>query len=234
MIIRLVHSHSRLVARIVCGAFIAICGGTPLHAHSQALPITEPLLVNVRVESKPEPKKAIGMVLSAGHTVEIPETTIKKIGEKLYAISFVVDRNIIRRDSVATAMAFDENGEVTFANVTPELLSDIRNVISNIPECPMEDPTAIVQSGQQGPLQQLVEVRTERAELARLKISRILDENFLAKLERFEEAFGLQKGEELSAQLPPEVLVDRLSRISHALKKYKMFKKAPKEQREES
>lgn len=231
---RLPHSYPQLLRRLLTATCIAVSACSSIEAHAQALPITEPLLVNVRVESKPEPKKAIGMVLSAGHTVEIPETTIKKIGEKLYAISFVVDRNIIRRDSVATAMAFDENGEVTFANVTPELLSDIRNVISNIPECPMEDPTAIVQSGQQGPLQQLVDVRAERAELARLKISRMLDENFLAKLERFEEAFGLQKGEELTAQLPPDVLVDRLSRISHAVKKYKMFKKAPKEQKEES
>lgn len=234
MTIRPNFSHPCSLKRLVVALCVTATAASSVDAQAQALPITEPLLVNVRVESKPEPKKAIGMVLSAGHTVEIPETTIKKIGEKLYGISFVVDRNIIRRDSVATAMAFDENGEVTFANVTPELLSDIRNVISNIPECPMEDPTAIVQSGQQGPLQQLVDVRTERAELARLKISRMLDENFLAKLERFEEAFGLQKGEELSAQLPPEVLVDRLSRISHAVKKYKMFKKVPKEQREES
>lgn len=228
-------SHSSILTslRALCTAAIMLSICPLTNAYSQALPITEPLLVNVRVESKPEPKKAIGMVLSAGHTVEIPETTIKKIGEKLYSISFVVDRNIIRRDSVATAMAFDETGEASFANVTPELLSDIRNVISNIPECPMEDPTAIVQSGQQGPLRQLVDVRTERAELARLKISRMLDENFLAKLERFEDAFGLQKGDELTAQLPPEVLVDRLSRISHAVKKYKMFKKAPKQQEEE-
>jgi hypothetical protein len=228
------HSSVRHIVGFITTAAAGVWAFVPVETHSQALPITEPLLVNVRVEAKPEPKKAIGMVLSAGHTVEIPETTIKKIGEKLYAISFVVDRNIIRRDSVATAMAFDENGEVSFANVTPELLSDIRNVISNIPECPMEDPSAIVQSGQHGPLQQLVEVRTERAELARLKISRILDDNFLAKLERFEEAFGLEKGETLTAQLPPEVLVDRLSRISHAVKKYKMFKRAPKEQEEES
>ena len=193
----------------------------------QALPLTEPITVNVRVEAKPEPKKAIGMVLSAGRTVEIAETTIKKAGEKLYIISFVVDRNIVRKDSVATAIAFDENGNVSFANVSPELLSDGKTLLSRIPECPPEDPSAIVKLDQQGPLQQLVDVRKERAELARLKISRMLDESFLQKLHRFEDAFGLDKSEELSASLPPEVLVDRLSRITHAVKKYRMFKKAP-------
>ena len=195
--------------------------------YTQALPITEPLTVNVRVEAKPEPKKAIGMVLSAGRAVEIQETTIKKIGEKLYLISFVVDRNIVRKDSVATAMAFDENGTVTFANVSPELLSESKTLISHIPECPAEDPSAVVKLDQQGPLEQLVDVRSERAEIARLKISRMLDEEFLSKLQRFEDAFGLDKTEELNANLPPEVLVDRLSRITHAVKKYRMFKKAP-------
>ena len=209
----------------LCGA--VACVTTISESHAQALPITEPLTVNVRVEAKPEPKKAIGMVLSAGRTVEISETTIKKIGEKLYLISFVVDRNIVRKDSVATAMAFDENGAVTFANVSPELLSESKTLISRIPDCPAEDPSAVVKLDQQGPLQQLVDVRSERAEIARLKISRMLDEDFLSKLQRFEDAFGLDKTEELNASLPPEVIVDRLSRITHAVKKYRMFKKAP-------
>ena len=209
----------------ITGALIFIL--SVREGHSQALPITEPLTVNVRVEAKPEPKKAIGMVLSAGRTVEIPETTIKKVGEKLYLISFVVDRNIVRKDSVATAMAFDENGTVTFANVSPELISESSTRVSHIPECPPEDPSGVVKLDQQGPLQQLVDVRTERAEIARLKISKILDDQFLAKLQRFEDAFGLKEPEELSANLPPEVLVDRLSRITHAVQKYRTFKKAP-------
>jgi hypothetical protein len=191
------------------------------------LPSTEPILVNVQVEAKPEPKKAIGMVLSAGETVEIQDATIKKIGEKLYSISFLVDQSLVRTDTVATAMAFDEQGHVTFANVTPEIAAGAHNAIAQIPECPMEDPSTIVQLDQHGPLQQLVDVRTERAELARLKLSRLLDENFLAKLARFEEAFGLQKGEEINSNLPPDVLVDRLSRITHSVKKYRMFKKQP-------
>jgi len=211
-------------ATTVTGVLAAVTACS--NGHAQALPITEPLTVNVRVEAKPEPKKAIGMVLSAGRTVEIPETTIKKIGEKLYLISFVVDRNIVRKDTVATAMAFDENGTATFANVSPELISESKTLISHIPECPAEDPSAVVKLDQQGPLEQLVDVRSERAEIARLKISRMLDEQFLSKLQRFEDAFGLEKSEDLNANLPPDVLVDRLSRITHAVKKYRMFKKA--------
>lgn len=201
---------------------------TSITSFAQTLPTNEPILVNVQVEAKPEPKKAIGMILSAGETVEIQDTSIKKVGEKTYAISFLVDRALVKRDTVATAMAFDENGHATFANVTPEITSGNHNAAARIPECPTEDPSVVVQLDQQGPLQQLVDVRTERAELARLKIGKLLDENFVAKLHRFEEAFGLKNAEDIDASLPPDVLVDRLSRVSHAVKKYRMFKKSPK------
>lgn len=223
-------STFRLSFSVICRSTMALLAFSLAGSHrcaAQALPLTEPITVNVQVEAKPEPKKAIGMVMSSGRTIEIQETTIKKVGEKLYLVSFIVDRNIVRKDSVATAMAFDENGNVTFANVSPELLSENKNLLSRIPDCPAEDTSAVVKLDQQGPLQKLVDVRTERAEIARLKISTMLDEAFLEKLHRFEDAFGLDKSEEITATLPPEVLVDRLSRITHAVKKYRMFKKAP-------
>jgi hypothetical protein len=220
--------------RIRTFAFLAgslLVAATLSHAAEAQLPSSEPILVNVQVEAKPEPKKAVGMILSAGETVEIQDATIKKVGEKMYSISFLVDRSLVRNDTVATAMVFDEQGHTSFANVTPEIAAEAHNAIARIPECPTEDPATIVQLDQHGPLQQLVDVRTERAELARLKLSRLLDENFLAKLARFEEAFGLQKGDEISANIPPDVLVDRLSRITHSVKKYRMFKKqAPVQQ----
>jgi hypothetical protein len=219
-------NKSYILALLVAFGALVTLTTTLSSAHAQ-LPSTEPVLVNVQVEAKPEPKKAVGMLLSAGETVEIPNTTIKKTGEKLYSISFLVDRSLLRDDTVATAVAFDEKGHASFANVTPEIASGAHNAIARIPECPAEDPSVVMQLEQHGPLQQLVDVRTERAELARLKLSRLLDENFLAKLSRFEDAFGLQRTEVIDANIPPEVLVDRLSRITHAVKKYRMFKKKP-------
>jgi len=203
------------------------CVASPLFALPAfaQLPSNEPILVNVQVEAKPEPKKAVGMVLSAGETIEIPNATITKSGEKLYTISFSVDRALVRDDTVATAMAFDEKGHASFANVTPGLASGAHNAIARIPDCPGEDPSMVMQLEQHGPLQQLVDVRTERADLARLKLTRLLDDTFLAKLARFEQAFGLEKLEPIDATLPADVLVDRLSRITHAVKKYRIFKK---------
>jgi len=59
-------TYSQLVVTaLINGAtvLIALTGGS-LYCHAQALPLTEPITVNVQVETKPEPKKAIGLVLS--------------------------------------------------------------------------------------------------------------------------------------------------------------------------
>ena len=47
-----------------------------------------------------------------------------------------------------------------------------------------------------------------------------MDGSVLAKLSKFEEAFGLTRTDPLSPDLPPAELIDRLSRIQHALRKY--------------
>jgi hypothetical protein len=101
-------------------------------------------------------------------------------------------------------------------------------MIAAIPECPAEDPSRIAALNSPGILQQLVDVRNERMNIVRLKISRLMDQDFLAKLRKFEEAFGLERSSELSADLPPEELIDRLSRIQHAVRKYKTYQSQPR------
>jgi hypothetical protein len=184
----------------------------------------DPLKVTVRVEAKPEPVRAVGLVFSSAGSNEVPQTTIKKIGDKLFEIEFSIDRTSLREDSVASAIAYDASGTASYANVTPALLSETRAIIDSIPDCPAEDTTRIAQLTSPGTLQQLVDVRSERVELARMRISRVLDPKFLSKLQRFEEVLGLSRPTELSAQLPAAELIDRLSRIDLAFKKYQSEK----------
>lgn len=186
-----------------------------------------PVEVRVRVEAKPEPTKAVGILLSTAGVKEVSETSIQKVGERLYDIAFQVDRAGLTEDTVATAMATSEDGQVTFANVTPPLLSESHATTGSVPECPGEDPTSVAVLNQLGPLRQLVDVRTERSKFAREKIRRVLDDAMVAKLSRYEKHFGLnQSGETLSADLPAEQLLDRLSRINFALAEFKTFKKS--------
>ena len=181
----------------------------------------------VRVEAKPEPKKAVGIIFSARSSHQVEETSISKVGDKLYEISFLAPRTVVQNDSVASAIAYDENGSVFFANVTPALAPETKEILASIPECPGEDGSRLTGVTSPGTLQQLIDVRTERMNIVRLKISRIMDESFLTKLNKFEEAFGLSHPSELSADLPADELIERLSRINHAVRKYQMYKQKP-------
>jgi hypothetical protein len=180
--------------------------------------------VTVRVEAKPDPVRAVGLVFSSTSSTEIADATITKIGDKLFEVRFAVDRASLRPDSVASAIAYDPAGTTFYANVTPALLSETRTLLESIPDCPAQDTTQIAQLTSPGTLQQLVDVRAERAELVRLRIARVMDAKFLAKLQKFEEVLGLSRATELSAQLPAPELIDRLSRIDHAFKKYQSQK----------
>lgn len=184
----------------------------------------ETVKVTVRAESKPNLVEATGIVFSAKSSLNIPETTINKIGDKLYEISFSVPRSKIQPDSVASALAKDDIGGAVFGNVTPAITSESRDLLTSVPECPGEDSSKITTISTPGALKQLVDVRAERLDIVRLKIKRAMDGNVLAKLTKFEEAFGLNRANELSADLPAAELIERLSRIEHALRKYQTYK----------
>ena len=184
-----------------------------------------PLNVKVRLESKPAPTKAVGILLSTSGIQEIQETSVTKIDDKLFDISFSVDRKMLADDTVATAMSTNADGTVSFANVTPALLQDGGSSVGSIPECPGEDPSGIAASSQLGSLEKLLAIREQRAKFARLKISRLLDESTLQQLDRFEEIFGLNTSlEPLSADLPASELIDRISRLNFAVQEFKTFK----------
>ena len=186
------------------------------------------LTVKVRVETKPAPTKAIGILLSTGGATQIADTTIQKVGDKLYDVIFTVNRDSLSADSVATAMAISAGGDITFANVTPALLSEAHASLANIPECPSEDTTNVAKINQLAPLKSLVSIRADRMALAQKKLAKSMDDQLLAKLRKFEEAFGFIHSEPLSAELPPQELTDRLARINYALAQYKVFKEKAK------
>ena len=213
-------SHCASLAYVVAVGLFCLLA-VPALAQTAPGPIT----VKVKIEAKPDPTKAVGLILSSSETQEIADTKIEKVGDKLFDVSFTVDPASLSEDSVATAMAFNATGDVIFANVTPILLSNTATALASIPDCPPEDPSFAIQFNQAGSLQQLVDVRTERAELVRFKISRILTPAFSDRLTQLESALGLSRPEPLNANLPAAELVDRLSRLDHALKKYKSFKK---------
>ena len=217
-------STHRYSFRILCSAALSIIACSAA-INAVAQDNANLAKVYARLEAKNEPKKAIGMLLSANGTIQVPETAISKVGDKLYDVTFSVDKSSLTSDTVATAIAYGESGDVYFANVTPPVLSDTQAALASIPECPAEDPTQVAMLNQLGPLQQLVDVRSERAKFARLRLERGFSNELRARLKKAEQVFGLTGTQEISADLPATELVDRLSRINFALKNYRTFKK---------
>jgi hypothetical protein len=138
----------------------------------------------------------------------------------LYEITFSVPRSKVQPDSVASAIATDDQGATVFASVTPAITSEARDLLASVPECPGQDSSRAISTTSPGTLKQLVDVRAERMDIVRIKLKRAMDGNVLAKLSKFEEAFGLTRSDALSPDLPPAELFDRLSSIQHALRKY--------------
>jgi hypothetical protein len=219
------HNYPSLSITRIIGFFCSILAFIPLAHSSEGT--RDGVEIVVRLEAKPEPKKAIGIIFSSSSSRQIEETSITKVGDKLYEVSFVAPRAALQSDSVASAIAYDENGTVSFATVTPALAPETREILGSIPECPGEDGSRLTSIASPGTLQQLIDVRTERMNIVRLKISRIMDASFVAKLNKFEEAFGLSHPNALSADLPADELIERLSRVNQAVKKYQMYKQKP-------
>jgi hypothetical protein len=220
----------RTLATVFCSTavFLAIplCCLTEVHeAHAARENVkTGPLLIKVRLETKPEPTNAIGILLSTDGAKQITETQIQKLSDRLYEVSFEVDRKQLQEDSVATAMAVSAMGDISFANVTPISAENGGDLLGSIPDCAPEDPTQIATLEQIGLVQQLVGVKKQRAALAKKKVAISLDEETAKKIQNFEAALGLSNVEPISADLPPTELVDRLSRLNFAIKRYKAFK----------
>lgn len=206
-------------------AILSLLAWAPALASAQDTKAT--LAVRARVESKDEPKKAIGMILSTNGSQQYPGATVSKVSDKLYDIAFTVDKSSLTEDSVATAIGFTEAGAIVFANVTPPVLSENQEALASIPECSPEDTTTVAALNHIGPLQQLVDVRTERASFARMRLDRALTPEMQARLKKAEQVFGLTSPDEISSTLPALELVDRLSRINFALKNYRAFKRQP-------
>jgi hypothetical protein len=213
-------------ASLIRTSLIAVLGVFVYYSSEPALAIdtSTGIPVKVRLEAKPEPSRAVGVVFSSGSSRQFTDTSIAKIGDKLYEITFSVPRSTLTNDSVATAFGFDSAGTVSFANVVPAFASESQDLLASIPECPSEDSSHVSALTSPGTLQQLVDVRIERMNIVRFKIARLMDQDFLVKLQKFEEAFGLKFATPLSPELPPAELIDRLSRISHAVRKYQLYK----------
>lgn len=184
----------------------------------------QPITVQLKILSKAELKNGRGVILSSSDLYETNDIAITKLEDKLFQVSFSVPPSALKDDAVATALVNDSEGNIVFADVTPSLALDPHAALSllDIKPCAPDTGSSVISTASIGPLRQLVDIRSARSELAKLKLEKSLDTNLLVKLKKFEEAFGYKSDEELSPQIDPGKLVERLSRLSFSIGEYKV------------
>jgi hypothetical protein len=184
------------------------------------------IVVRVQVESKSPPSQVLGLVLSKGSANQEKDTKVTKIGDYLYEVLFKVPASTIDESSVATALVITKDDQWIFGSMTPTLVSNPDGELLNVPECAPETVSDKIQQGHVAPFKSLVDIRSARADLAKMQIGRLLSDEFIVKLRKAEQLFGVSRTTELSADLPPAELVDRLARLSDAIRDFKKSQQA--------
>lgn len=204
----------RLVAIIVA----SLLAGASICAKAQT-DDSAPSELAVTVSAPFEPVDAVGIVLSSSGAEERPVLEFKYLGSGSSVVRFPLKSGDAAQGTFASAMIVSTRGEVAFGDITPVRGQGTHSVFS-LPECPEEKIPSSLTKEKFGVYEPLVEYRTSRRDLAKVEITRLMDEDTLIRLRKLEDGFGLSRGMPLIPEMPPVELVDRLERLLWAVKTY--------------
>lgn len=135
--------------------------------------------------------------------------------------SVLLDPATLAPDAAIATMLVSESGEVRF---TPIATTATLAKMPELPPCPAERDANLDFSGQHALLESLVRLRSQYRDGFRTMMSTRLNQTIIQDLSRLEELFGLTYAEQLSPELPLPVLLDRLARLTEAVRNYKAHK----------
>ena len=185
-------------------------------------------VVEIAVTMQADPKSALGILMSSSGNVQVPVKAIERVNDSTVVVSVPYDDSSAARDTMVTAMILSEDGTPFFGGVRPLFAPDSKESSLHIPNCAPEKISEAAMQGQLSLLESLVEVRSQRRGVAQVKVAQVLDGKFLSDLKKLEHGFGFNYSQELSSDLNPVELIDRLSRISEAVSIAKQSKPAEK------
>lgn len=115
------------------------------------------------------------------------------------------------------------NGAISYSGVIVDTLnnsvaSPLKSVSKAVlPLCKVQIDQKTASGSQTALLQSLIQIRAEKRDLLKKRVTEVLDPSLLEKLNRLEEAFGLSPDIPLSAKLDPYTLSERLSLLAVVL-----------------
>jgi len=180
--------------------------------------------VQIVVEADFEPSSAIGLIISPKGSTQKLKTDLKTVTPGKYLVSFTPKETELGEDAYATAMLTSEEGEIAFGEVHPLIASSLHDPLFSLPKCKKQSAMNSTIQGQFALIESLSSVRAERRQVLESQVKNELKGEFLAKLQRMEEGFGIVHAEPISAELAPYDLLSRLQAISDAINDVKAQK----------
>lgn len=183
-------------------------------------------MVQIKVRSSSLPIIGYGLVLSSAGTAKQEASNIEKKPGGEYVVSFKVPADLLKPENFATALVVGDTGDIAYGEVKrmSEKMPEM-NLYKPVPPCPVKGADDPFLAAQSGTLEHLVQVRNEKSQLLRKKISEMLTEEYLGKLNAMEQIFGLAPATPLSADLPALELNTRLSRLVAAYRNVEYHKR---------
>jgi len=172
---------------------------------------------SIQVDAIFEPTSAVAIILGKNGVSEHPAASFKR-NKNGVLVELTVPESEITDETTVTAMVSGANGERAYGEMRPLLTYSPPEAL---PTCPDK---AAKESLDAGSLEQLIDLRTRRRDIAKKQISEVLSSDGLAdKLANVEQLFGLNlSGQPFSADLEPLQLLERLTRINAAVESYRL------------
>lgn len=182
-------------------------------------------IIEVNVAGNFRPTGSQGILITSQGIINKPVVKVENLNTEMMVVSIPYTPQEIAEGAYATAVLFGPDGESAFGDV--KLITDSLSTKSfyNMPECSSDAQIPEGLNQQVGLLESLVAIRVARREGHLLRLDKIFDSEFIEKLKRLEKGFGLRYNKALSKELTSFELVDRLSRLSNAIKNYQSTKK---------
>lgn len=184
--------------------------------------------VNVHVSHSFKPAKAVGLLLSPEGVIEKTGIDVDSAHEGFSILTIPFSSNEISDETKATAMVISEQGEIAFGEIQSLAHPSIASSNAKLPICTdTVSRSAVVDDtifSNMANLESLLEIRKIRREFIQLELKKKLSGNTLQKLKNMEKGFGFNYDHELSAELPPVELTDRLFRVLTTIKSFESHK----------
>lgn len=179
--------------------------------------------VQIQVQPSARPISVLGMIISKRGVLTQP-IGIENL-KPLTTGGFIVPVALtseISSDAFVTALVVQEDKGIVMGDVRPATAASTPSY-HTLPDCPPERAETGDVPGKLGLLDSLVKLRTDLREKYLAELQKQLTPDLVARLTRLEELFGIKQHPPLSADLPPAILADRLSRLMEAVNNYRAY-----------